>query len=140
MKQNKAVSSSRRKARKAYFTAPSSVRRKLMSSHLSKDLREKHGVRAVPIRKGDEVIVVRGQNKAHTGKVLAVYRKRFHIHIERYTKEKSNGQTVPVPVHPSNVFITKLKLTDDRKNLLERKAQNRRDKGKYTKKEIPGVD
>ena len=138
MKQNKAVSSSRRKARKAYFTAPSSVRRKLMSSHLSKDLREKHGVRAMPIRRGDEVIVVRGQNKTHAGKVIAVYRKRFHIHIERYTKEKSNGQTVPV--HPSNVFITKLKLTDDRKNLLERKAQNRKDKGKYTKKDIPGVD
>ena len=136
MKQNKDVSSSRRKARKAYFTAPSSVRRKLMSSHLSKDLREKYGVRAMPIRRGDEVVVVRGQNKTHAGKVLTVYRKKFHIHIERYTKEKSNGQTVPVPVHPSNVFITKLKLTDDRKNLLERKAQNRKDKGKWVKKDL----
>lgn len=140
MKQNKAVSISRRKSRKAYFTAPSSVRRKLMSSHLSKDLRDKHGVRAMPIRKGDEVVVVRGQNKTHSGKVLAVYRKRFHIHIERYTKEKSNGQTVPVPVHPSNVFITKLKITEDRKNLLERKAQNNKDKGKWAKKDIPAVD
>jgi ribosomal protein uL24 len=140
MKQNKSVSSSRRKARKAYFTAPSSVRRKLMSSHLAKDLREKYGVRSVPIRRGDEVILVRGQNKNHTGKVLSVYRKRFHIHIERYTKEKSNGQTVPVPVHPSNVFITKLKLTEDRKNLLERKAQNKKNKGKWAKKDIPSVD
>ena len=111
-----------------------------MSSHLSKDLREKHGVRAMPIRKGDEVVVVRGQNKTHAGKVLAVYRKRFCIHVERYTKEKSNGQTVPVPIHPSNVFITKLKINDDRKNLLERKAQNRKDKGKYSKKDLPAVD
>lgn len=140
MKQNNSVSSSRRKARKAYFTAPSSVRRKLMSSHLSKELKEKHGVRAMPIRRGDEVIVVRGQNKTHTGKVLAVYRKKYCIHIERYTKEKSNGQTVPVPVHPSNVFITKLKMNEDRKNLLERKAASRVGKGKYEKKEISQVD
>ena len=140
MKQNHSVSSSRRKARKAYFTAPSNVRRKLMSSHLSKELKEKHGVRAMPIRKGDEVVIVRGQNKTHTGKVITVYRKRFCIHIERYTKEKSNGQTVPVPVHPSNVFITKLKMNEDRKNLLERKAANRKDKGKYEQKDISKVD
>ena len=140
MKQNKSVSISRRKARKAYFTAPSNIRRKLMSSHLSKELKEKHGVRAMPIRKGDEVVIVRGQNKTHTGKVLTVYRKKYCIHIERYTKEKSNGQTVPVPVHPSNVFITKLKMNEDRKNLLERKAANRKDKGKYEQKDISKVD
>jgi large subunit ribosomal protein L26e len=111
-----------------------------MSSHLSKELKEKHGVRAMPIRKGDEVVIVRGQNKTHTGKVLTVYRKKYCIHIERYTKEKSNGQTVPVPVHPSNVFITKLKMNEDRKNLLERKAANRKDKGKYEQKDISKVD
>ena len=140
MKQNKSVSISRRKARKAYFTAPSNIRRKLMSSHLAKELKEKHGVRSMPIRKGDEVVIVRGQNKTHTGKVLTVYRKKYCIHIERYTKEKSNGQTVPVPVHPSNVFITKLKMNEDRKNLLERKAANRKDKGKYEQKDISKVD
>lgn len=39
------VSSSRRKSRKAHFAAPSSIRRKIMSSALSKDLRGKHNVR-----------------------------------------------------------------------------------------------
>jgi hypothetical protein len=39
------ISSSRRKSRKAHFTAPSSVRRTIMSAPLSKELREKHGVR-----------------------------------------------------------------------------------------------
>jgi hypothetical protein len=38
------VSSSRRKARKAHFSAPSSVRRKIMSSALSKELRAKYNV------------------------------------------------------------------------------------------------
>ena len=38
------VSSSRRKSHKAHFSAPSSVRRELMSSSLSKELRSKHSV------------------------------------------------------------------------------------------------
>jgi large subunit ribosomal protein L26e len=45
MKYSATVSSSRRKCRKAHFTAPSSVRRKIMSSPLNDDLRKKHGVR-----------------------------------------------------------------------------------------------
>lgn len=140
MKQNPSVSSSRRKSRQAHFAAPSSVRRKLMSAHLAKDLREKHGVRSMPIRKGDEVVVVRGLNKTQTGKVITVYRRKFKIHIERLTKEKSNGQTVHLPIHPSNVYITKLKIDRDRKNLLERKAANNKSKGKWAKKDLASVD
>jgi len=45
MKFNTAVSASRRKCRKAHFSAPSNVRRKIMSAALSKDLRQKYGVR-----------------------------------------------------------------------------------------------
>lgn len=44
MKYSKVVSSSRRKQRKAYFQAPSSVRRVLMSAPLSKELRTKYNV------------------------------------------------------------------------------------------------
>ena len=47
MKLNKNVTSSRRKQRKRQFTAPSHIRRKLMSAPLSKDLRAKYGVRYV---------------------------------------------------------------------------------------------
>ena len=57
MKFNKMVSSSRRKNRKRHFNAPSHIRRKIMSSPLSKDLRQKHNVRGMPIRKDDEVQV-----------------------------------------------------------------------------------
>lgn len=48
MKFNTALSSSRRKCRKAHFAAPSNVRRKLMTASLSKDLRAKYGVR-IPV-------------------------------------------------------------------------------------------
>lgn len=39
-----ALHSSRRKSRKAHFSAPSSVRRNIMSAPLSKELREKYNV------------------------------------------------------------------------------------------------
>ena len=121
MKQKATVSSSRRKARKAYFNAPSHVRAKLMSAPLSKDLRTKYNVRAIPIRRDDEVMIVKGHYHDREGKVTCCYRKKFRIHIERVTRDKANGQTVPVGIHPSKVVITKIKLDKDRKALLERK-------------------
>ena len=48
-------------------------------------------VRSVPIRKDDEVSVVRGTYKGREGKVVQVYRKKWVIHIERITREKVNG-------------------------------------------------
>jgi large subunit ribosomal protein L26e len=57
MKRNRFVSSSRRKSRKRYFTAPSHIRRRLMSAPLNKELRRRYNVRSLPIRKDDEVAV-----------------------------------------------------------------------------------
>jgi hypothetical protein len=57
MKVSANVSSSRRKARRAHFQAPSSIRRNIMSAPLSKELREKYNVRSIPVRKDDEVQV-----------------------------------------------------------------------------------
>jgi large subunit ribosomal protein L26e len=114
------TASSRRKSRKAHFSAPSSVRRNIMSAPLSKELREKYNVRSIPIRKDDEVTIVRGSNKGREGKVTSVYRLKYAIHIERVTREKTSGQSVPLPIHPSKVVVTKLKLDKDRENILER--------------------
>merc|ERR1711967_15448 len=135
MKYSQNVSSSRRKSRKAHFTAPSSVRRKIMSAHLNKELIQKYHVKSMPIRKDDEVIVVRGINRGREGKVIQVYRKKYVIHIERVTREKSNGSTVNVGIHPSNVMITKLKLDKDRRAILDRKDTTKelaKGKGKYS--------
>merc|ERR1711981_215276 len=135
MKYSPNVSSSRRKSRKAHFTAPSSVRRKIMSAHLNKELIQKYHVKSMPIRKDDEVIVVRGINRGREGKVIQVYRKKYVIHIERVIREKSNGSTVNVGIHPSNVMITKLKLDKDRRAILDRKDTTKelaKGKGKYS--------
>ncbi|WFD35611.1 60S ribosomal protein L26A [Malassezia cuniculi] len=116
------VSSSSRVNRKAHFQAPGHIRRKIMSAPLNKELRGEHGIRSLPIRKDDEVIVVRGSSKGSEGKIVQVYRKKWVVHVERLQREKSNGATVPIPVHPSNVVITKIKLDKDRKNTIARKS------------------
>ncbi|MCJ1351798.1 MAG: 60S ribosomal protein L26B [Icmadophila ericetorum] len=127
---NTSLHSSRRKSRRSHFDAPSSVRRVIMSAPLNKELREKHNVRSVPIRKDDEVTITRGSNKGREGKVTSVYRLKYIVHIERVSREKSNGQSVPIGVHPSKCMITKLKLDKDRENILERIAKGREEKSK----------
>ncbi|XP_046447684.1 60S ribosomal protein L26-like isoform X1 [Daphnia pulex] len=138
MKLNTRVTASRRKNRKRHFSAPSHIRRKLMTAPLSKELKQKYNVRNIPIRKDDEVQVVRGHYKGQqVGKVIQCYRKKFMIYIERIQREKANGATVPVGIHPSKVVIVKLKMDKDRKKIVERRAKGRlaalgKDKGKYT--------
>merc|ERR1739840_85005 len=81
---NTQLHSSRRKSRKEHFQAPSSVRRVIMSAPLSKELREKHNVRAIPIRKDDEVVIKRGPSKVEITK-LNLDKDRESI-IERISK------------------------------------------------------
>merc|ERR1711976_305680 len=118
------VTSSRRKNRRAHFKAPSHLRYKLMSCNLNKELRAKHGIRSMPVRKDDEVTVVRGKSKGHSGKVNQVYRKRWCLYIEGLAKTKPNNQPIRIPIDASNCVLTKMRLTKDRLGLLTRKAQN----------------
>jgi large subunit ribosomal protein L26e len=129
MKYSATVSSSRRKNRKAVFTAHSEARRKIMSANLSKELQNRHGVRSMPIRKDDEVMVVRGTFKSREGKVVQVFRKKYMVFVERVTRDKVNGGQAPVGIPASNLVITKLKMDKDRKAKLEAKS-----KGKAAKK------
>ncbi|CAO2598133.1 60S ribosomal protein L26 (Fragment) [Lemmus lemmus] len=61
-----------------------------MSSPFSKELRQKYNVRSMPIRKDDEVQVVRGHYKGQQiGKVVQVYRrKKYIIYIERCSEKR----------------------------------------------------
>lgn len=123
-----------------------------MSAPLSKELREKHNVRvfdycliffayknqvrSIPIRKDDEVTIVRGSQKGREGKVTSVYRLKYLIHVERVSREKSNGQSVPIGIHPSKVVVNKLKLDKDREKILERISKGREStKEKRSKKD-----
>lgn len=68
---------------------------------------------------------MRGSQKAQEGRVTTVYRLKYCIHIEKVSRDKSNGQSVPIPISASNVVITKLHLDKDRKAILARIAKGR---------------
>ena len=127
VKLNADKTSSRRKMRKAHFGATSFERRGRMSAPLSKDLARRYKVRSLPVIKGDDVKVVRGRMKGKEGKVKQVVRNKYVIHVERCTRDKSNGQQIPIGIDASNVVITTLKLDKSRKAILARKKN---DKGK----------
>lgn len=59
-------------------------------------------------------MIVRGKFKGREGKVTQVYRKKWVIHVDRVHRDKVNGATAPVGIHPSNVVITTIKLDKDR--------------------------
>ena len=71
---------------------------------------------------------------------MQVYRKKWVIHIERVTREKTNGSSVPVGIDASKVVVTKLKIDKDRKSLLERKRGSKGDKGKFTEQEVEAMN
>ena len=78
-----------------------------MSSSLSKELRKKYGVRSVPLRKDDEVLVVRGRHKGQKGKVLQVYRKRWAIYIDKLTNNKADGKAKVIQALPTRSQLTR---------------------------------
>ncbi len=89
---------------------------------MSKELREKYGYRSFGLRKGDTVRIMRGKFKGKVGVVERV--KGDKIYIEGVKVEKQEGKMVEVPIHVSNVEITKLVLDDKkRKAKLEAKKK-----------------
>ncbi|CAI9160165.1 unnamed protein product, partial [Rangifer tarandus platyrhynchus] len=84
--------------------------------------------------------VVRGHHKGQQlGKVVQVDRKKYGIYTEPVQREKANGTAVHAGIPPSKVVITRLKLDEDRKKILERKAKSRqvgKEKGKYKEETI----
>jgi len=136
---HKTTSSSRRKQRKAHFQAASNDRRKIMGTHLSKDLKQKYDVQSMAIRRDDEVKVMSGSLKGHIGKVIQVYRNKWCIFVDKLTKVKSNGANVQIPIDPSNCVVTKLKVDKDRNSLLncKRRAKGGVGKGeKYQREDL----
>lgn len=126
------------KQRKRLFNAPAHIRHKLMSAPLSHELTASKGAKTLPVRKGDTILIKRGDNKGFEGKVSRVDLKAFRIYIEGLTREKVDGTNIFIPIHPSKVEIRSLNLDDKwRKNILERKkvtAQTVKQKAKQTKK------
>jgi len=101
-----------RKQRKMLYQAPHHTRYRHFSAPLSPSLKTSHNVRTLPVRSGDTVRVMRGDRKGVEAKVTKVDRKRYRIFVEGVTREKVDGTTTSVPIHPSKVMITNLNLDD----------------------------
>jgi large subunit ribosomal protein L24 len=113
-----------RKQRKRLYNAPAHLRHKLMAAPLTPELISSKGVKALPVRKGDTVRVMRGDHIGFEGKVNRVDLKRYRIFLEGLTREKVDGTNIFVSVHPSKVMIKNLKLDDKwRKGIVERKKE-----------------
>lgn len=112
-----------RTQRKKLFQAPAHRRYKHFSAPLSPDLKEKHGTNAVPLKMGDTVRVMRGDRKGFEGKIMRVDRKKYRVFVEGVTREKVDGTTLQIPIHPSKVMILDLDLDDKwRREAIKRKG------------------
>jgi large subunit ribosomal protein L24 len=117
-------SSQPRKQRKEMFNAPLHKRQKMIAAHLAKPLIKQFNRRSLPLRKGDEVKVMRGEHSGETGKVSKINLKRLKVYIENIKTKKVSGQEVQIPFHPSNIMITNPVIEDEkRKKILRRKVK-----------------
>jgi len=112
-----------RKQRKRLHQDPLHKRYKRFSASLSPELKKSHNVNLIPVRTGDTVRIMRGDRKGFEGKVSQVDRTKYRIFVEGVTREKVDGTTALIPIHPSKVMITRLNLDDKwRRGILERKS------------------
>ncbi len=113
-----------RKQRKFRYNAPLHLRRKFLSTNLSKELRKKHGKRNLPLRKGDEVLIMRGKFAKKKGKALEIDMKKSRITIEGINRKKSDGTKVNVYFNSSNLQIQSLNMEDGKRIKGESKKEN----------------
>ena len=118
MKKAAEKSTQPRKQRKARYNAPLHILHKFMTAPLSESLQGKYRKRGLPVRKGDTVRVMRGDDKGKEGKVRSVDLKKVKITVEGVVVAKSDLSEVSRPIHPSNVVITKLDLKDKLRELV----------------------
>jgi large subunit ribosomal protein L24 len=124
------------KQRKLLYNAPAHLRHKLMAAPLSPELIASKGVKTLPVRKGDTVRIMRGDHKGFEGKISRVDLKNYRIYVEGLTREKVDGTTIFVPVHPSKAMIRNLNLDDKwRKAILEIKKEAPKEEEKAEKAE-----
>ena len=124
-----------KKQRKRFFNAPAHIRHKSMAAPLSHELTASRGAKTLPVRRGDTILIKRGDHKGFEGKISRVDLKAFRIYVEGLTREKVDGTNIFLPVHPSKVEIRSLNLDDKwRKNILDRKVVTEKPKAKPAKK------
>jgi large subunit ribosomal protein L24 len=104
-----------RKQRKYVAQAPLNIKRKMLSSNLSKDLRKKYGKRSIVVRKGDTVKIMKGKFKKKSGKIVSVKIKMQKVYVEGIQIKKQDGSKANIALKASNLQITELNTSDKRR-------------------------
>jgi large subunit ribosomal protein L24 len=114
-----------RKQRKALFNYKNHHRSKLLSARVADFVREEYGIKALPLRVGDDVRVVKGEFKDFEGEVIEIT-KNLRAKIKEVTFDKADGTEFHPTIHISKLMITKLskekKLDPWRAKIIDRKA------------------
>lgn len=121
-----------RKQRKYRANAPLHIKRKFVGVNLSKELREKHEKRNLPVRKGDIVKIMRGKFKNKKGKVTTVDIKSSKVTIEGIQVKKKDNSKANIKLQPSNLQIIELFLED--KKRIKNSTKKTEEKLKESKK------
>lgn len=87
----------------------------MVNVHLNKELRKTHKRRAVAIKKGDKVKILRGSFAGSAGKVLVVDRAKSLIEIDGVERVKGNGSKVRAKIHSSKVELIELNASDKKR-------------------------
>ena len=114
-----------RKQRLARYTAPYHRRHREMAAPIDRGLRERQMSRgfmyprSMSVRKGDRVMVVRGEGKSKSAtRIAKVDRKARKIYVEGFTYFKSDGTELQRPIDASNVVIINPDWSDMRRRKL----------------------
>jgi len=115
-----------RKQRKFLANAPLHIKRKQLSTNLSKELRKKVGKRNVVLRKDDRVKVMRGKFKGKTGKIIQILTKRGKVIIEGIQVTKKDGSKANIKLESSNLQI--IEMTERKEKKIQDKQKNNKEK------------
>jgi len=116
-----------RKQRKYVANAPLHIKRKMISSELSKELKEKYKIRNISLRKNDEVKITKGKFKGKQGKIIKINTKKMKVYIEGIQVKKQDGSKTNVPLKAPNLQIVNLNL-EDKKRLKNKSEKNKENK------------
>lgn len=122
-----------RKQRKYRYNAPLHIRHKLVSANLAPALRKEFERRSMPLRKGDEVEIMRGSFKGFKGVIDRVDVKNLKVYVENANIKKADGTEVAKAMDPSNIKITKLILDDKKRIKVIERKESKKETEKPTK-------
>ena len=107
-----------RKQRKYLANAMLHIKKKMIGSNLSKELRKKYKKRSLPVRKGDLIKIMRGKFKNKKGKIVHVNLKLQKVEVEGIQVKKQDGSKVNIRLEPSNLQIIELNLENRKRNKI----------------------